>query len=324
MDISSEIDRLNNSNLQNLKALLNDNNSLNNNNIFILNNLLQYVKSNNREYEAFKQFSDTMTPKSKKELEILTAKMITNNQSVTDEDVEKLKSENLDKWNFYYELNEYIQYILYVRYQQIISLLQETGTKLITDTDTLQSLSIKTVDLSSIEDINDFLANLSANNELTTLYIDMNSVTNNPTLLTKFLSLINILNNTNSFDYEEYGKHFVSKYEEDLLDDTSKGNIGIIDITDIDNININNCFPYIYRILSQANINNINYDNLFELIAYLYMQYEYSNNLNKEKIVLELKGIILAISQLQQIAGVSITETSDIDFSNINSILACA
>ena len=324
LDISSEIDRLNNSVLQKLKSLLNYNNNLNNNNIFILNNLLQYIKSNKKEYGAFRQFSNTIIPESTKELEILTAKMITNNQSVSDEDIEKLKLENLDKWNFYYELNEYIQYILYIRYQQIINLLQETGTKLITDTDTLQSLSTKMIDLSSIEDINDFLTNLSTNNELTTLYIDMNSVINNPTLLTKFLSLMNILNNTDSFDYEEYGKHFISKYEDDILDDTSKGNIGIVDITDINTMNNKNCFIYVYKVLDEANIDKTNYDNLFELLTHLYMQYEYSNNSNKEKIVLELKGIILAISQLQQIAGVSITETADIDFNNINSILSCA
>ena len=90
-----------------------------------------------------------------------------------------------------------------------------------------------------------------------------------------------------------------------------------------DKINSQNCFSYVYRILYEAGIDNTNYDNLFELIAHLYMQYEYSNNSNKENIVLELKGIILAISQLQQNADISI-EATDIDFNNINSILACA
>lgn len=324
LDIFSEIDRLNNSDFKKLKSLLNDNNTLNNNNIFILNNLLQYIKSNKKEYDAFKRFSDTLTPQSKQELEILTAKIITNNPNITDEVVKKLKVENHDKWNFYYELNEYVQYILYIRYQQITGLLQKTETKLITDTDILQSSLTEIIDLSQIEDMNDFVMELSKNNKLTTLYIDMNDITNNSTLLTKFLLLVNLLNNTDSFDYLEYGKHFISKYEDDILNDTSKGNIGIVDITDIDTMNNKNCFIYVYKVLDEANIDNTNYDNLFELIAHLYMQYKYSNNSNREKIVLELKGILLAISQLQQITGVSLTQTSDIDFHNINSILACA
>jgi hypothetical protein len=53
------------------------------------------------------------------------------------------------------------------------------------------------------------------------------------------------------------------------------------------------------------------------------MQYEYSNNSNKENIVLELKGILLAIAQLQQITDISLEENS-IKFENINSLLACA
>ena len=399
LDISSEIDRLNNSDLNKFKNLLDDNDVLNNGKIFVLNNLLQYIKSNDKEYDKFKQFCDNILS-SKKELEFLTTTMITDNQTITEQDIEILKSENINKWNYYYELNEYIQYIAYIHFQQIMELSQKSNTKITFGLDISQTSLIQTVtqinnlnkifgikgfelkgilsdidqeniikflctnitddillifdnitqtidiskynnviclsetvinekdnnlkiDLSSIEDINDFLTKLSKNNKLTTLYIDMNNIINNPTNLTKFFYLANLLKNRNSFDYLEYGKHFINKYEDSIITDTLKGNIKIIDISEIDDINSQNCFSYVYKVLYEADIDNINYDNLFELISHLYMQYEYSNNSNKDKIVLELKGLLLAIAQLQQIAGISLSE-KEFDLHNVNSLLACA
>ena len=131
------------------------------------------------------------------------------------------------------------------------------------------------------------------------------------------------MKNRDSFNYTEYGRHFISKYEDSIVADTLKGNIKRIDISDIDNMNIQNSFSYVHNVLFEAGIDNTNYDNLFELIAHLYMQYEYSNNSNKEKIVLELKGILLAIAQLQQVTGMSLTQ-EEFNLNNINSILACA
>ncbi len=400
LDISSEIDRLNNSELDKFRTLLDDKNALNNSKIFVLNNLLQYIKSNKQEYELLKQFCTDMTPELQKELEFLTAELITNNQAVTEETVEKLKAENLDKWNYYYELNQYMQYIAYIRYQKIMSMSQQSNTKMVFGIDMSQTSLIQTVsqinnlhkmfgingfklnglsddlyqqqtitymhrnitnditlifdditqavdtskynniiclskttsqettdhlkvDLSSMEDINDFLTNLSQNKKLTTLYIDMNNIVNDSENLTKFFSLVDLLKSANSFDYLEYGKHFVSKYEDSIVADTSKGNIKRINISEIDEITGQNWFPYIYRVLYEAGIDNTNYDNLIDLISHLYMQYEYSNNSNKENIVLELKGILLAIAQLQQITDISLEENS-IKFENINSLLACA
>ena len=400
LDISSEIDRLNNADLNKLKTLLDDNNILNNSKLFVLNNLLQYIKSNDREYDKFKQFSANMPSELNKELELLTAGIITNNQTVTEEDVEKLKSENLDKWNYYYELNQYMQYIAYSRYQQIMDLSQKSDTKITFGIDMSPTSLIETInqinnlhkffginrfklnglpadfyqqqaiaymhrnitndillifdditqpidtsnynnivclsdkvsneqtdhlkiDLDSIEDMETFLTELSKNNKLTTLYIDMNNVINNSTGLTTFFSLINLLKTADTFDYLEYGKHFINKYKDSILADTRKGNIKAVDISEIDGINKENCFSYVYKVLYEANIDNINYDNLLELIAHLYRQYEYSKDSNKEKIVLELKGLLLAIAQLQQITEVPLTG-NDIDFNNINSILACA
>ena len=400
LNISSEIDRLNNSELDKLKTLLDDNKALNNSKIFVLNNLLQYIKSNEQEYSAFEQFCTDMTPELKKELELLTAGMITNNQIVTEEDVEKLKSENLDKWNYYYELNEYMQYVAYIRYQKIIDLSQKANTKIIvgidisqtsiiqivaqinnlhkmfgvdgfklnglpsdfyqqqtisyihqnitndivlifdditqtidtskynnivclSKTDSAETTNHLKVDISSIEDMNDFLTELSKNNKLMTMYIDMSNIINHTENLTKFFYLVNMLKNRDSFDYMEYGKHFVSKYEDTIVEDTLKGNIKKIDISEIDTTNSRDYFSYVYRILYEAGIDNTNYYNLLELIAHLHMQYEYSNSSNKEKIVLELKGILLAIAQLQQITGMSLTE-NDFDLNNINSLLACA
>ncbi|WP_372520683.1 hypothetical protein [Candidatus Ruminimicrobiellum ovillum] len=400
LDIYSEIDRLNNTELDKFKTLLDGNNTLNNSKIFVLNNLLQYIKSNKQEYEPFKQFCEGMSPELKKELELLTAGMIINNQSVTEETIEKLKAENSDKWNYYYELNQYMQYIAYIRYQQITELSQLSNTKIVFGIDISQTSLTQTVsqinnlhkmfgingfklnglpnniyqqqtiayihknitndivlifdditqtidvsgynniiclsntvsqettnhlkvDLSSTEDINDFLTTLSKNNKLMTLYIDMSNVTGNSAILTRFFSLINLLKSADTFDYVEYGRHFINKYKYDILFDTKKGNIKIIDISNIDDMNKTNCFSFVYKVLFEANINDINNDELFELIAHLYMQYEYSNDLNKEKIVLELKGILLAIAQLQQITEISF-EDNGIDFNNINSILACA
>lgn len=400
LDISSEIDRLNNSELDKFRTLLDDKNVLSNSKIFVLNNLLQYIKSNKQEYELFKQFCTDMTPELQKELEFLTAGLITNNQAVTEETVEKLKAENLDKWNYYYELNQYMQYIAYIRYQKIMSMSQQSNTKIvfgiyISQTSLMQTISqinnlhkmfgingfklnglsddlyqqqtiaymhrnitnditlifdditqavdtskynniiclSKTIsqettdhlkiDLSSMEDINDFLTNLSKNKKLTTLYINMNNIVNDSEKLTKFFSLVNLLKSANSFDYMEYGKHFVSKYEDSIVADTSKGNIKEMNISEIDEITGQNWFPYIYRVLYEAGIDNTNYDNLIALIAHLYMQYEYSNNSNKENIVLELKGILLAIAQLQQITNIS-PERNTVNINSINSILACA
>lgn len=400
LDICSEIDRLNNSDLNKFKSLLDDNNILNNSKIFVLNNLLQYIKSNDKEYDIFGQFCNNILSKSTKELEFLTATMIGDNQTITEEDIESLKSENMDKWNYYYELNEYIQYIAYIRFQQIIELSQKSNAQITFGLDISQTSLIQTVaqinnlskmfgikgfklngipsdvdqeniikflctnitndillifdnitqtidiskynnviclsetiinetdnhlkiDLSSIEDINDFLTELSKNDKLMTLYIDMNNVTDDSENLTKLFCLVNLLRNRESFDYLEYGKHFINKYEDSIITDTLKENIKIVDISGIDDMNRRNCFSYVYKVLYEADIDNINYDNLFELIAHLYMQYEYSNNSNKDKIVLELKGLLLAIAQLQQIAGVSLTE-KEFNLQNINSLLACA
>lgn len=400
LDIVSEIDRLNNPELEKFKTLIDDNNTLSNSKIFVLNNLLQHIKSNKRESDIFKQFCDDMTIELKKELEFLTAGMITNNQTITEETIEKLKSENFDKWNYYYELNQYMQYIAYIRYQKFMSMSQQSNTKIVFGIDISQTSLIQTVsqinnlhkmfgingfkldglsddlyqqqtitymhrnitnditlifdditqavdtskynniiclskttsqettdhlkvDLSSMEDIHEFLTNLSKNKKLTTLYIDMKNIINDSENLTKFFGMVSLLKSANSFDYMEYGRHFISKYKDNIVADTSKGNIKKIDISEIDRISSQNYFPYVYRILYEAGIDNTNYDNLIELISHLYMQYEYSNSTNKENIVLELKGILLAIAQLQQITKISLDENI-IDFDNINSILACA
>ena len=403
LDISFEIDRIQNPELNKLKSLLDDNNTLNNSKIFVLTNLLQYIKSNDTENVAFKQFCDNMDSKSQKELEFLTAEMIVSEQIVTEQDIEKLKTENPNKWNYYYELNEYMQYIAYIRFQQILNLSQQSNTRLNFAVDItkfslieliaqinklhkkfgingfkLNGISSKTnqddiikflntnitndillicdgitqtedtgkhnniiclsenksdisngtseylkVDISSIQDIDTFLTELSKNNKLMTLYIDMDNIINDSATLTKFILMTNLLKNSDTFDYMEYGKHFISKYEDDILTDTLKGDIEVIDISAINDMNIKNSFSYIYNVLYDANIDSTKYDNLFELIAHLYLQYKNSNTSNKEKIVLELKGLLLAIAQLQQIAEFSLAET-DVNIHNINSILACA
>nr|MCR4662326.1 hypothetical protein [Endomicrobiaceae bacterium] len=124
LDISLEIDRIQNTALNKFKSLLDNDNTLNNSKIFVLNNLLQYIKSNEKEFVAFTEFCDNMSAKAKKELEFLTATMI------NEDDIEKLKVQNPNKWNYYYELNEYMQYIAYIRYQQIVNLTQQSNTKL--------------------------------------------------------------------------------------------------------------------------------------------------------------------------------------------------
>ncbi|MBQ3942800.1 MAG: hypothetical protein II669_00605 [Elusimicrobia bacterium] len=88
-------------------------------------------------------------------------------------------------------------------------------------------------------------------------------------------------------------------------------------------MNVVNCFSYVHKVLYEAGIDDTDYSNLFDLINHLHMQYSYSNDSNKEKIVLELQGLLSAISQLQQTTGVSLTR-NDVELRNINALLACA
>lgn len=124
IDIGAEIDRLNNPEFMKLKELLNTGGQIkgemNTNEIFVINNLLNYIKSNEQEYIKFRRFINSRPETFRKELEYLTASQINRHlQNISERDVEILKSQNSEKWNFYYALNEYMQYAAYLQYNDM-------------------------------------------------------------------------------------------------------------------------------------------------------------------------------------------------------------
>lgn len=406
LNIGLEIERLNNTELNKLNNLLDQNDNLSNNKIFVLNRLLQYIKTQEKENNLFQQFINNNTEEFKKNLEFFTARQILKKKIVSLSDIENLKNNNTDRWNYYYELNMYIQYVLYTNYCNMANLLQQKDVQIVIDLDLsamslketieqikyinkqygivnfklngeplenidkkeivetlrvnirndvslifdfkpegmdtdiyqnvifisndeeeIQNKNIKTInpDLSSIDNVNDFLRKLSEQDMLTVVLFDLTNIVNNVPLSQKFNSIINLIKNAESFNYFNYGKTLSEKYKNDIISNTLDGSIGIIDVSNIDFIDDRDIFSYVYQILYDANINEKNYKNLFELISKLKLQFQfqYSNKIKKEKIAQELKGILINISEMQQSTDRNLMNT-DVDIQQINYLLSCA
>lgn len=401
LDISFEIDRLNNPELNKFRDLLDNSNVLSTNKIFVLITLFHYIQKNEHENALLQQFIATRTKEFKRDLDILIAKQLSNKENVSLEDIENIKKENVARWNFYYEINLYMQYISYINYQNIKKLLKDNKVQMVIDLNISQVPLRKVVEqvnyintmsgivnfkinglssvenqeetinylrtnitndillifdditddinlnnyqnyilvsdnkiqnqdanaiklnLSNTENVTDLLTDLSKQQQLTTLFINAADILKDSVALSNFSKITTLLKNTDSFDYLQYGKTLIKKYEDDIIADTSNKAIKIVDITDINSIKEEQFLSYVYKVLYEANINDTNYNNLFELLSQLSMQYKYANQQNKGKMVLELKGILLAISDIQQIAEISVIG-SDINIQQINSILASA
>ncbi|MDD3053975.1 MAG: hypothetical protein PHG84_06230 [Endomicrobiaceae bacterium] len=416
IDIASEINRLNNPQFNKLKELLDVKESINKemstNEIFVLNNLLNYLKSNEKEKIKFQQFINNQSTAFSQELEYLTAIQINKNlQNVSNQDIEILKKQNADKWNFYYSLNEYMQYIAYIQYnnmqqylashqirmivaydllkhkdnmelilqeltvlknkynvngfyinnlfvhkyqEQVMKFLrvnipndttlifdnanyglinQYTNTYIVSDNTASNSITndikeeLIQLDLYNIKntDIVNTIQDLSKRYKLVSMIINITDVFDNTDLMNDIFSINKLLkeNNKNIEYYSDQAAGTVDKYQKQLSQDTTNGIISRIDISNINDINEEQMFEYVYKVLQEANINMENYKYIWEYIDKLKVNYEYAKQYRQQIALMQLKGYLAGIYNCQNIVDLGM-QNYKINLISMNSILRSA
>jgi hypothetical protein len=303
--ICAEINRLDNPNLNKLKFLIDEQKpagayfSLNDNaTVFVLSQLLNYVRDNPEENRKFSDFVESRSQKFVKNLQHYTAWIMAGADFKGEETINELKERNIIQWNKYYGMCLYMQYISYRQYATLQDYLAINNIELYLSDDILKEKNILSVDLFSMQ--SDEMKGKLKDSKM--INVDISYVFEKIRAFEAFkeISSLKRVIISQSDPYKAGQKDF-SVFAEMIASDTAENKIKMMDISGLENVDGKMIFEYVRTALNNSGMSASAYSSLYFYLNKLETAYKFVPEAVKRTILLRLRGFVeeLYISQIE-------------------------
>ncbi len=303
VSISREIDRLKNPNMNKLKFLINESKSGNDFDlndpayVFVLEQMLSYIRDNAEENEKLVNFIESRDSDFMNKMQLYTASVIAGDKIKTVESADQIKYQDPAGWNKYHSLSIYMQYIAYIQFAELEHYLALNNIRPYLSDDILKENNIPTADFASIS-----LENLKEKlKDAAIINIDITGVFERIGVLETFKEIASLkqLVIAENDSYKS-GVKDAQKFEEMIL---GYGISNKIDISWLENADGATIFDRAEQIFYEADTADGEYQALLFYISKLKTAYKFSNQRQKEETILRLKGFLNAVYEMQVLSG---------------------